>query len=118
MCDPPYLLKREVLAQMRAAGIEPPRLYAMGFSHNNCGGFCIKAGQGQFANLLRVMPERYAYHEEQEERIRDLLGDVSILRNRRGGQTTPLTLRALRERIQAGQSIDMFDGGDACGCGV
>ena len=25
-------------------GIEPPRLYAMGFPHNNCGGQCIKQG--------------------------------------------------------------------------
>lgn len=37
-------------------GLTPPRLYGMGFTHNNCGGFCCRAGQGQFANLLRLMP--------------------------------------------------------------
>lgn len=33
MCDPPYLSKQEMLDAARAAGIEPPRLYELGFSH-------------------------------------------------------------------------------------
>lgn len=48
MMDEPQLFGRDILKQLRAAGIEPPRLYAQGFPHNNCGGFCIKAGQAQF----------------------------------------------------------------------
>ncbi len=31
-------------------GIEPPRLYKMGFKHNNCGGACVKAGISQWKN--------------------------------------------------------------------
>ncbi|MFQ6144650.1 hypothetical protein ACLMNJ_16480 [Streptomyces seoulensis] len=43
------------------------------------------------------MPERYAYAQEREEELRQLLGDVSILRRRRGGQGRPLPLSLLRE---------------------
>lgn len=118
LCDPPYLTKEEIKAGLRTIGIEPPRLYAMGFPHNNCGGFCVKAGQAQFRLLLEKMPERYAYHEAQEEQLRGYLGkDVSILRDRRGGQSKPMTLRVFRERIQGGQEYDRDEWG-GCGCAV
>lgn len=117
MCEPPYMDKADMLRWLRSEGIEPPRLYALGFAHNNCGGFCIKAGQGHFANLLRTMPERYAYHEGKEQEIRRFLGrtDVSTLTEQRDGRTHPLTLRELRHRIEAGGEIDLFDIG-GCGC--
>jgi hypothetical protein len=113
----PFLDKRTILDQLRAKGIEPPRLYAQGFSHANCGGGCVRAGQGQFAHLLLVNPERYAEWEANEEDLRQHLGkDVSILRDRRGGTVTPLTLRSFRERHDAEpEQTDMFDIG-GCGC--
>lgn len=119
LCEAPFISKRDVLEWLKHEGIAPPRLYAMGFAHNNCGGFCVKAGQGHFANLLSQMPERYAEHETNEERIRAYLGkDVSMLTDRRGdGKKKPLTLRALRELIQSGAQIDAFDIG-GCGCFV
>lgn len=118
MCDRPLLTKDQQLDWLRANGIEPPRLYGMGFPHNNCGGFCIKAGIGHFVHLLKTMPERYAYHEEQERLIRLRLGDVSILRDRRKGHEGPLTLRALRERHQGGdKQLDLLDWG-GCGCAI
>jgi hypothetical protein len=118
LCNRPFFYKAEILDLLRAEGIEPPRLYKMGFPHNNCGGFCIKAGQGEFARLFWAMPERYREHEAKEEEMRAYLGkDVSILRDRTGGQTRPLPLIELRRRIETGQSLDMDDGG-GCGCGV
>jgi hypothetical protein len=112
----PYRAKHYWLDQLRAEGIEPPRLYALGFAHNNCGGFCVKAGQGSFALLLETMPERYAYHERREQELRAYLGkDVAILRDRQGDQVRPLTLREFRERREAGQQCDLFDIG-GCGC--
>ena len=116
MTDRPYLNRTDMINDLRALGIRPPRLYELGFAHNNCGGFCIKQGQAGFANLLRHFPARYAEHERQEEALRQSLGkDVAILRDRRGGQTRPLTLRDLREQIESGCAIDMFDiGGCAC----
>lgn len=117
LCEAPHIDKRDVIAWLKREGIAPPRLYAMGFAHNNCGGFCVKAGQGHFANLLRELPERYAEHEANEERIREFLDkDVSMLTDRRGdGIKKPLTLRALRKRIESGAQIDAFEIG-GCGC--
>jgi hypothetical protein len=114
---PPYLSKIDMLDLARAAGLEPPRLYALGFAHNNCGGGCVKAGAGHFAHLLRVLPEVYGEWESNEAALRAFLGrdDVAILRDRRSGETKPLTLQQLRERIEADAQIDLFDIG-GCGC--
>lgn len=115
MCDAPWMSKGDVLSWMRREGLEPPRLYAMGFAHNNCGGFCCRAGHAHFAHLLRVMPDRFAEHEAREQEIRTYLGkDVSILRDREGGETDPLTLREFRERGLDKQP-DLWDWG-GCGC--
>ena len=114
---PPYHMKEELGDEARKLGIEPGRLYSLGFVHDNCGGFCIKAGQAQFARLLHVMPLRYLYHEGREQDLRRFLGkDVAILRDRRGGKTKPMTMRAFRERLErdAG-AFDKFDWG-GCGC--
>lgn len=112
----PALDRGAVLDAVKALGLRLPRLYEMGFSHNNCGGFCIKAGQGVFAKLLLVMPDRYAYHEAKEQELRSLLGDVAILRDRRGGTVRPLTLTELRERAVS-KTVDLFDIG-GCGCAI
>ncbi len=115
MADLPYLTKDDMIEWLRAEGIEPPRLYAMGFPHNNCGGFCIKAGIDNFRLLLHTMPERYAYHEQKEQELREYLGkDVAILRDRAGGDSKPLTLKALREREEC---LPMPLGNDFGGCG-
>lgn len=122
MTEAPYLSKQEMIKEVEGLGIKPPRLYLMGFQHNNCGGFCIKSGQAQFALLLKRFPERYRYHEEQEEALRVMLGDYSILRNRRknngkNGLALPMTLKEFRQRIDAKEPHDEFDWG-GCGCGV
>lgn len=118
MCEPELWDKCRMLDELRAIGIEPPRLYRFGFPHNNCGGFCVKAGHAQFALLLRTMPDRYRWHEEQEGKLRAQVGDFSVLTDRRGdGKKKPLTLRQLRERIESGESFDRHDWG-GCGCAL
>ena len=109
--------KEQVLARIAASGLTPPRLYKMGFPHNNCGGFCIKAGQGHYKLLLEKMPERFAEYELKEEAFRRFTGkDVAILRDRTGGETKPLTLRELRRRaVNDPKSIDEYDLG-GCDC--
>ena len=114
LTEPPALTQQGMQEALRELGIAPPRLYAMGFPHNNCGGFCIKAGHAQFRLLLEKMPERYAEAERKEQAMRELLGkDVSILKDRRGGTTKPLTLREFRGRNTS--EIDLFEWG-GCGC--
>lgn len=116
MCDAPFIMKDAMFALLALEGIRPPLLYGQGFSHNNCGGFCIKAGIGHFVMLFHVNPELYAFCEQEEQRIIALIGKpVGILTDRRGGKRVPMTMRQLRERIEAGEKFDRFDLG-GCGC--
>jgi len=117
LCEPPYVEKPDVLAAMRAEGITPPRLYALGFAHNNCGGGCVRAGVGHFAHLYRTLPDVFAAWEANEEGLRQYLGrdDVAILRDRTGGSVAPLPLVQLRRRLDRGHQPDLFDIG-GCGC--
>lgn len=113
----PYLTKAEILAAMSDRGIEPPRLYADGFSHANCGGACVRGGQAQWRLLLATNPERYDEWQREEEATRQMLGkDVSILRDRRGGTSKPLSLKAFRDRLD--NEPKAYDAGEwgACGC--
>ena len=116
MCDPPYVSKHIMIEQAQQRGLKAPRLYELGFSHNNCGGGCVRAGQGQFRQLLEVMPDRYATWERKEQEVRDYLDkDVTILKETKGGVRKNLTLVELRER--APDAVDMLDIG-GCGCFV
>lgn len=117
LLNPPLLEKVEMLALLEAEGISVPELYTKGFPHNNCGGFCIKAGMAHFRLLLMEYPETYGYHERKEQELREYLDkDIAILRDRRGGAVTPLTLKKFRERMEQDNSqCDLFDWG-GCGC--
>jgi len=117
LLEQPYLTRNDLMLMSRANGIEPPRLYKLGFPHNNCGGGCVKAGQASFALLLRMLPKRYLEWEQNEQAIRDYLErqDITILQDRSGGTKKPLTLKEFRERQQAGLQYDLEDWG-SCGC--
>jgi hypothetical protein len=118
MCERPLLSKQQMLDWLAAEGIEPPRLYALGYPHNNCGGYCCKGGQTHFAHRLKVHPERYAFDEWWENRIRAKVGNYSMLTDRSGdGLKKPLTLTMLRERIEAKECFDETEWG-GCGCAV
>ena len=120
MCEEPFLTKDDMLAELNKLGIETPNLYKRGYSHNNCSGFCVRAGQGHFAHLLKDNPDLYKHHEAKEQEIREYLGkDVSILRRTKKGVRYNLTLKELREEIEGNQtdSIDFNDIG-GCGCFV
>lgn len=116
MMKEPIWDKCRMMKELETTGIALPRLYKLGFPHNNCGGFCIKAGQAHFAKLLELLPERYAFHEAQEEIVRAIVGDYSVMNDRRGGKgKQTMTLKTFRERIAAGESFDRHDWG-GCGC--
>lgn len=119
LCDEPFVSKDQLFALLASQGIEAPRLYRLGFSHNNCGGGCVRAGIGHFAHLLKTLPNVYAEWELAEQDVREHLGrdDVAILRDRAGGEVKPLTLVQLRRRVTDGQQVDAFDIG-GCGCFV
>lgn len=126
LCKPPMRTKSDYLQILTDCGIRPPRLYCVGFPHNNCGGFCVRAGQASFALLLKSFPERYAYHEKKELEFREwfkernkrdpfVVANVSIMLDRRNYEKKPMTLKTFRERLEAGGKHDAFDwGGCAC----
>lgn len=120
MCEEPYMNKIDVVKNLEKVQIETPRLYAMGFAHNNCGGFCVRAGQGHFVNLLEQNRSLFLYHEKREQEIREHIGkDVSILRKTKKGIRFNYTLHDLRIDIEGGhkEEVDMDDIG-GCGCFV
>lgn len=118
MCDEPFLNKKQIQEWLEGEGIRLPRLYTLGFPHNNCGGFCVKAGQAQFALLHKTMPERFAFHEQKEREMREYLGkDYSILTYQHKRKKYFLPLSELRRRIEQQLPLDMFDWG-GCGCAI
>ena len=97
--------------------ITPPRLYAMGFPHNNCGGLCVKTGQAQMRLLHDKLPETYAAHEAEQERImnnnHNLCPFIRVTRNK---VTRRLSLKEFRiQYIEPKTQIDENDWG-GCGC--
>lgn len=124
MCEKPWMTSDQIHAWLKLEGIKRPRLYDKGFAHNNCGGFCVKAGEGHFAHLLREMPELYAHHEEQERRFNELrpgrANQTVLAPQRRQEDGTikrvPMTLTEFREEYEKNDTqINMFDIG-GCGC--
>ncbi len=117
MCEGKVIGYSEMERWATQAGLWKQQLYKNGFPHANCGGRCIKQGQGGWVRLLELRPESFAEVEAEEEAMRQFLGkDVAILRDRRGGVAKPLTLRALRERVEAGHKGE-FDLAEIGGCG-
>lgn len=66
--------KQECLDYMLKQGIEPPRVYRMGFPNANCIG-CVKAGSATYWNHVRKMfPDVFQHRAEQSRRIGAKLG--------------------------------------------
>jgi hypothetical protein len=121
MCTRPFRTKCEMIEEARRLGLPLSEAYADGFPHDNCGGGCVKAGQAHFAMLYKIRPAVYAEWERNEadviaHRIKDGYDLRSILRDRKGGETRPLTLAEFRGRIESGDYDKDEWGG--CGCGV
>jgi 3'-phosphoadenosine 5'-phosphosulfate sulfotransferase (PAPS reductase)/FAD synthetase len=123
MCDSPWLSPADIAAWLRLEGLTRPRLYDLGFSHNNCGGFCVKAGEGHFALLARQLPQVFAHHEAQEEAFnearpgkrRQTVLAPEIMQPSGKRKRVPMSLKEFREGLAAGLEVDLFNVG-GCGC--
>lgn len=116
LCDKPLLSGVDIREALKGEGIDLPRLYKMGFSHNNCGGACVKAGQGQWERVLKEMPERYRKHERlQNELMDDVPTARPFLRMVVDGDIDYLTLTDFRRHVEDNKQVDAFDVG-GCGC--
>lgn len=115
LCEKPFLNQDDMEAMAASAGLWKQRLYSLGFPHANCGGRCVKQGQAGWALLYRTMPERFAECRDKEQAMREQLGDVAMLRDRRGGISVPLPLIELQRRIDRDEEMPLFDFG-GCNC--
>ena len=108
---------------VRNAGLEPARLYGMGYFHNNCGGMCCKAGRPAVLHHLREQPERAAYDAMMEAKIIAFLGKpVAMLQVYAGADQprVPMT-RAELHAADVGQAQGelFYEAGDSgCGCAL
>ena len=55
---------------LKKYNLKQPILYDLGFSHNNCNGRCVKAGQGHYRNLEQKMPLEFQKLLEQEHHLK------------------------------------------------
>lgn len=104
---------------VRSWGIEPPRAYAAGFPHNNCGGRCIKQGISEWLRLRAWMPDRYEQMRDWEDAQREKGGaraNAAILRERKGGVSRPLTLVELEKRDSRTAYLPYDDDFGSCFC--
>lgn len=88
-------LTDEYAAIVTAWGIRVPRLYTLGFPHNNCGGRCVRQGRAEWQRLNATFPERFAEVRDWEREQRAKGGaraNYAIQRDRRGGTLRPMTL--------------------------
>ncbi|MFE3281286.1 hypothetical protein [Nocardia sp. NPDC059239] len=96
-----YMPKSDLLALFRRRGIEPPLLYAHGFSHANCGDACVRGGQAW---------------EAEKNATRSLLGKgVSILSRTHRRDPETVVASEFRQPIQQPAMFDADDCG-ACSC--
>ena len=99
-------------------GIETPRLYKMGFPHNNCGGRCVKQGIREWQRLKHTFPERFTEVAdwEQEQRAKGgARADYTIARDQRNGTVKPLPLYEIAE--MKGEQIPLgMSNEDAISC--
>lgn len=119
MTEPPYQDKLDMHRIDKEDGIKKQRLYEQGFGHANCGGFCVRGGQGHFINLLQNNRDYYLFNESKELEMQNFLDrdDVSILTRTVEGKEENVTLQKLREEWESGLGlqVDLYDIG-GCGC--
>lgn len=110
----------EAAAMVAKLGIRRPRLYDMGFPHNNCGGMCVRAGQGQFATLLERKPEFYRDQEQRQNRAMDAIGPTAkpFIRATLDGRLQYFTMQEFRELVEMGELTPKLYEMGGCGCFV
>ena len=102
-------------------GLTISSAYKLGLPHDNCGGRCVRAGISHWVRLLEIRPDAFAEWEKEEMETAEYLRSqgvepLSMLKDRRGGETRNLYLTELRARVVAGEKFDRHDWG-GCGCG-
>lgn len=121
LCDSPYMSASDREQLVSLFGMELPKLYKLGFPHNNCGGFCVRAGLAQFALLRQTMPDRYEFHSVAQSKLvaENPKLDRPFLRKKINGVLTYLGLKTYGEMLdREGLSEEDKYSFGGCGCFV
>ena len=95
------IFKPHVFQWLKETGIKMPRMYDLGFSHNNCAGGCVRSGKKQWVHLLRTLPDVYAERERVET-------EFSLLKGKQVTYMKDMSLKELREIYELQPALD-FD---------
>ncbi|MCK5564524.1 MAG: phosphoadenosine phosphosulfate reductase family protein [Planctomycetes bacterium] len=107
----PYEYRKYSQVAREDWNIEPPRMYALGYKHANCGGQCVKAGRGDWKRTYINFPERYEEAESWEAHmIKNVTAKLfTILRDQSNQEVKPVTLKEFRELITPPpEELDFF----------
>ena len=121
MQDEPIWDKCKMEKEGKALGITSPKLYDLGFPHNNCGGRCVRAGISHWIHLLKTLPNKFKEWEDEEQRVAAELTNrgiapLAMLKQTKDKITRPLYLKDLRTRHETGEVFGKYEWG-GCGCG-
>ncbi len=123
MTEAPLWNKCRIIDETVNLGFKRSLLYELGFPHDNCGGACVKAGISHYVQLYHRLPAVFKTWRDEELLTQQCFKsrgisswEFTILKDRRGGTTKPLSLAELETRILAGEEFDKYDWG-GCGCG-
>lgn len=116
LCDKPYLTKGRMREIVESYDIKIPRLYDLGFPHNNCGGFCVRAGLKQFKALMENFPERFEFHRQEQEKLMQEVPTVRpFLRKNINGELNYITLTDFKNMNAPEPDAGELQWG-GCGC--
>ena len=88
-------------AVFELAGLIDPYLYQIDVAHNNCAGFCVKAGLKHYRNLLEKDRDLYLTHERNEQALYEENSNLKpFLKKTIDGNTIYITLKQFRENIE------------------
>lgn len=121
MQDDPIWDKCKMVKEAEKLGLAIGEAYKQGFPHNNCGKRCVRAGISHWVHLYHTDLRAFESWEVEEWECKEYLESVgvlplSMLKDRRNGETNNLYLRDLRKRIEAGEEFSKIEWG-GCGCG-
>lgn len=116
IADHPFS-KGQLIQMIDDEELEVPRMYEQGFTHNNCSGGCVKAGQGHWINMLKNRPDDYAYFEDRQNKMiaENPKLNRPFLRVTVDKVLNYMTLTDFKKHVAKGGQCDLFDFG-GCGC--
>ena len=110
----PRLAECDIIAELERYGLPESMAYNLGYTHDNCKGGCVLAGQAQWAGLLDDDPEHFTYCERRERVFYARTG-FTVLKDRRSGGVKSYPLFQLRADKATGRQF-RNTWRSTCGC--